>query len=638
MHRITFVALFLPLLTAAACGSGQPPPGTTQPVTIETPAPAATPSGEAGEPPVPDALVPLPAPPDLDLEQLARTLGRTRGDGAAIKLARPGGAPQAGQSEQFWLVDLDQHIVSRITATLKLVSPNAYWYVENGASVGAGDLQEAAKAFEERILPTVGRSFGPRDGRGLGQPLTVLHARLRGAAGYFSGLDGYPQSVHPYSNERMMVYMNTRGLRAGSKAYQAVLSHELQHAFHFDADRDEDTWVNEGLSEFAAESAGFSNKLVEGFVDQPGTSLTEWALDPQDPLPNYGGAGLFFRYLFGRYGGMEGVRDFMEEPSDGIAGVDAYLAQFGASYQGIFADWLVANLLGQKGEGRFQYAFGEEPPPRVKPQRTLSGLGRLEGEVQQFGAEYVTVRMEEGNTTLRFQGADQASLLPTGPHSGDACWWSNRGDSIQSALVRPVDLQGLSAATLRFWVWFDLEAEWDYAYVQVSTDGGASWNILPGKHTTPANPVGNSYGPGFTGSSGGWLQEEVDLTPYAGSQMLLRFQYVTDEALNSHGLFLDDFSIPELGWEDDAESDGGWTANGFVRTSLRMPQRYSVQLVAFMEDGGVGVRSVPLDDRNSGALRLEGFGAGLREVVVIVAPVTAPTRVPAGFTMVLEGS
>ena len=52
-------------------------------------------------------------------------------------------------------------------------------------------------------------------------------------------------------------------------------------------------------------------------------------------------------------------------------------------------------------------------------------------------------------------------------------------------------------------MWYDLETDYDYAYVEVSADGGKTWDILANEHTTITNPSGNSYGPGFTGASGG---------------------------------------------------------------------------------------------------------------------------------------
>src|SRR5947209_18084687 len=42
--------------------------------------------------------------------------------------------------------------------------------------------------------------------------------------------------------------------------------------------------------------------------------------------------------------------------------------------------------------------------------------------------------------------------------------------------------------------------------------------------------------------------------------------YVTDAALDFDGFAVDDIAIPEIGFTDDAEQDGGWTANGFLRS------------------------------------------------------------------------
>ena len=81
-------------------------------------------------------------------------------------------------------------------------------------------------------------------------------------------------------------------------------------------------------------------------------------------------------------------------------------------------------------------------------------------------------------------------------------------------------------------------------------------------HTTTDNPSGNAYGPGYTGSSDEWLQESIDLTPFAGGPVLLRFEYVTDDAVYLDGLLIDDLSIPELDL-DLSSTDDDWHADGF---------------------------------------------------------------------------
>ena len=68
--------------------------------------------------------------------------------------------------------------------------------------------------------------------------------------------------------------------------------------------------------------------------------------------------------------------------------------------------------------------------------------------------------------------------------------------------------------------------------MQVSTDGGTTWVSLANPNTTSeadpaAHPNATANLPGFTGSSGGWVQESFDLSAYTGQNVFLRFLYVT---------------------------------------------------------------------------------------------------------------
>jgi hypothetical protein len=204
---------------------------------------------------------------------------------------------------------------------------------------------------------------------------------------------------------------------------------------------------------------------------------------------------------------------------------------------------------------------------------------------------------------------------------------------MESTLTREVDLSTVEGATLRFSAWYSTERDYDYAGVAVSTDDGCSWQTLPGQHTTDANPVGQNLGHGLTGSSGGgpvatWVDETMDLTPFAGRKVLLRFHYVTDQSYHGPGFAVDDVSIPEIGLADDAETDQGWEAKGFLRSVNASALDWAVQVIAFA-DGGTQVRQVPLSAGSGGelqgALRVEGFGAAVRRVVVAVSPLVPVT-------------
>ena len=170
--------------------------------------------------------------------------------------------------------------------------------------------------------------------------------------------------------------------------------------------------------------------------------------------------------------------------------------------------------------------------------------------------------------------------------------------------------------------------------MEVSSDSGQTWQVLSGRHTTEEDPVQVAYGPGYTGRSGGgeepaWVQESIDLTPFAGKRVLLRFEYVTDSGLNTSGWAIDDIAVAELGWLDDAESGGGWQTQGFRRLDAPLPQRFIVRVI---ETGSeTRVTDVPLDADNHAEIRLSGFGAGLTKAIILIAAATDGTSEPATY-------
>ncbi len=64
----------------------------------------------------------------------------------------------------------------------------------------------------------------------------------------------------------------------------------------------------------------------------------------------------------------------------------------------------------------------------------------------------------------------------------------------------------------------------------------------------------------------------MDISEFAGQQVWLRFEYITDAAVYAEGFLVDDISIPEIDYSSDFENDdGGWQADGFVRINNLLP-------------------------------------------------------------------
>ena len=150
------------------------------------------------------------------------------------------------------------------------------------------------------------------------------------------------------------------------------------------------------------------------------------------------------------------------------------------------------------------------------------------------------------------------------PYAGDYFYYSGAGDDLDNFMYKSFDLA--AGSSLSAMVNVDIEYAWDYAYLVVSTDGGATWTSVETNFSTTDDPNGQNFGYGITGSSGGnWLGLTADLSAYTGN-MLLGFRYWTDVNTGGAGFMVDELAITDYG-VDGAETDPGWTFAGFSRTT-----------------------------------------------------------------------
>ena len=582
-------------------------------------------SGRLSPAPQSLAMPTRPAPPDRDLVDLAVRLRGAEVDDRPIESAEP---MSVGDRRDFWLTNLDDGSARKIGTTLRVVSENAYWFTDDAVSVSQEGLEQGARLFEQQVRPAVVDAFGDIRSPGIdGDPrLIVLHSKLDGAAGYYGANDEYPVEVHPHSNEGEVIYIDAELLEPGSDFYLSVLAHEFQHAIHFNQDVGEDSWVNEGLSELATEVSGYEVASFDAFLPHPDTQLNYWPEASARKIAHYGAAALFFIYLTQRIGGTAYLKDLMTERLDGVAGVDTFLQAFGLRFEDVFADWVVANYL-DADDDRYGYRNDD---PRIRQAFPLQDGAERSESLPQFSARYYRLRSDSPEGVIRFRGDTEVMQVEAECVSDEGCWWSGRGDSINTKLTREFDLTELDAATLEYMVWHDIEDGWDYGYVEVSDDGGRAWNILDGQHTSDDDASGNAYGPGYTGRSRDWKQESIDLTAFVGGPVLVRFEYVTDDAVYRDGFMVADVTIPQLA---DSEGTNGWNAEGFTMARESLPQRFIVQVITIGPNGEFDVSRLDLDGDNFGETTLSGLDTPNREVVIVVSPTTPDTRHAARYTL-----
>ena len=127
--------------------------------TPESPAetPPAAPSPTELSPPsgpgYSEAADSFPVPPDRDYYRLAEALlPGAKGVDPVVRQNAP--TLQVGHRETLNLVDLEAPLLYESDFELRLVTPNAYWFIEDGLEVDQEDLEKSASEFEDTIYPT----------------------------------------------------------------------------------------------------------------------------------------------------------------------------------------------------------------------------------------------------------------------------------------------------------------------------------------------------------------------------------------------------------------------------------------------------------------------------------------------------
>lgn len=165
--------------------------------------------------------------------------------------------------------------------------------------------------------------------------------------------------------------------------------------------------------------------------------------------------------------------------------------------------------------------------------------------------------------------------------SGERVWYSGRGNefgcsptaghNLDLYLPELADVPAGAEISLRFKSSWDIEWDWDYGFLLVTQDGGQTYASLPSAKgystANGTNPNGSecldSLDNGLTGQSGTYanggpsglsrpstyedgspfIDDEYDLSAFAGTSTTVRFSYYTDAAFDRPGWFIDDVEV-----------------------------------------------------------------------------------------------
>jgi hypothetical protein len=371
------------------------------------------------------------------------------------------------------------------------------------------------------------------------------------------------------------------------RLYEGTFAHEWQHLLHYYTDPFEGNWINEGLSDFAQTLVGYVDPRLtvfdkggdshiycyQGFgpvqtpfnqnpMDCGGAenSLNLWGEgNPNAVLADYGNAYSVMQFLFDRYGADFMSRLHRDGEHQGLASLDAALDAEGATdmYK-VLHDYQSATLLDKiVGDSNRGIMLGV-PKSRVTSPSLRSTVNLANPQsyddpgAAPNGADFVQLQKANGTVlkpsdlrSLNFQGSSTLPPLPLewtvvsdDPDSpANPVLFSGNGNNINATAVTSVAVPATDP-TLRFLAKYGAEFGFDYGYVVVSTDGGKTFTPIVGDRTVEA-----PLGPGLNGTTTGFEPHSYDLSAFAGQNVLVGFQYISDGGVNEGGLLLDDITV-----------------------------------------------------------------------------------------------
>ena len=185
--------------------------------------------------------------------------------------------------------------------------------------------------------------------------------------------------------------------------------------------------------------------------------------------------------------------------------------------------------------------IGSTPVPMSAYEKIFLGWSNF--EVVEYGQK-ASVRLGPSNASTK-QAQHLVTLLPDksvdfpvgDPFEGEFFYFSGAGNDLDNSMTRSVNLPA-GAVSLSAKVRYDIELDWDYAYLTVNGTAVAT-NL-----STTTNPNGQNFGQGITGDSdGNFVDLTADLSAFAGQTVEIGFRYWTDPAVANPGFFVDNIAI-----------------------------------------------------------------------------------------------
>lgn len=488
--------------------------------------------------------------------------------------------------------------------TLRSVGDNVEIWVANDLAYGPDNPKPAdivtqaqvdkLKAeFDSNIYPVATDFFGTPDSLdGSNSPLPGMVGLPEG---YYEGSDkvimlvdnvqdegwnnpSYPffvagffwQTLENYTDRNIItIDTNSWETRLESTFFGTTI-HELQHLIQADNDGAEETWVNEGMSTFSEFLGGYGHGegSINFYLDHPENSLVNWdehgsAATGPETIADYGQVYLFTLYMYDKFG-QEFIREIATDgTTQGIASIDKVLEDYGTNktFTELYQDFMTALTLDDDTVSK-DYKFDsidlrELPVGDGVRGKTVdfekAKTFEKEG-VPAWGGDFKEFDLDRTVRGMKFDGVDflplQWETVANPLDASEQVLHANNGDEADQALIFGATVPAENP-TLSFEHYYNIEEQWDFAAVQVSTDNGETWTSLENENTRSdvveeGYPTIKENVPGFTGEKTNWSTETFDLSAYEGQDVLVSFLNMTDWGSNEAGWFIKDIQLGDF--------------------------------------------------------------------------------------------
>jgi len=292
---------------------------------------------------------------------------------------------------------------------------------------------------------------------------------------------------------------------------------------------------------------------------------------------------------FNKYGGVKvgatdfWIGDYTVEPENG--GVGVFSHEFGhdlglpdlydtsgnvGGAENSTGFWTLYSSGSYGNSGKPEDGIGSKPIPMSAYEKLYLGwskyqvVGYKEKASVKMGPSVANTKQTQ---TLIVRLPDKPVTTTIGPaFAGSNYYYSGSGNDLDNSMTRSVALP-TGSVSLTAKVRYDIELDWDYAYLTVNGTPVAT-NL-----STATDPNGQNFGKGITGTTAGWVDLTADLSPYAGQTVTLGFRYWTDGATVGSGFSVDNLAVTGQPL-DGAETDPGWAYSGFSRTTGTVTQSF----------------------------------------------------------------